>query len=470
MGGICILVALSFLAAPADEDPELPEIPNLTFESFAAEIRDQVDQAYAELRAKPRDPGANGHLGMLLQAYDQMENASICYRRARSLAPAEFRWAYYLAVTHAALGRHGEAAAVMREALGIKGDYLPAQLQLAESLLLSGRVEESSRICEGILAKDAECAEAHYGLGRAKAAAGDQAAAAGHYRRACEIFPEFGAAHYALALTYRRLRETSKAGQHFALYEKFRMGRPPLQDPLSEELSQVLKGAHHIVKKAVLLESAGQFEASIAEHERAVQVDPGNLQAHLNLSTLYGKLGKAEESEKHYRAAVAINPNLAPAHYNFGKLLADQGREKEAAEAFRRALEVNPNHAEAHQNYASLLMLELRLDEAEHHYREAIRNRPNYRMAHFNLGRILVHRGRISDAIEHLLQTLEPEDESTPLYLYGLAAAYARAGDREKALRFMRDARQKAAALGQTELVGAIDKDLHAIEKSGPKD
>jgi tetratricopeptide (TPR) repeat protein len=469
MNGANLFLSLLLLAAQKNENSSLPEMPSLSLDNLAPEIRNQVAQAYAELQARPRDSNANGRLGMLLQAYDQMETACTFYLRTRSLAPEEFRWAYYLAVTRAALGMHGEAAAVMREALEIRPDYLPARLQLAESLLVSGEVEESLQLYTAILDQDPGCAEAHYGIGRAKAARKDFAAAAEHYRKACALFPEFGAAHYALALTYRRLRDGDKAREHFALYEKNRLGRPPLKDPLTEELSQVLKGAHHIVKKAVQLESAGQIEVSIAEHERAVELDPGNVQAHFNLSILYGKSGKAIEAEKHYRAAIAINPNLAEGHYNFGKLLVEQGRQKEAAEAFRKALEVNPNYAEAHNNYAFLLMTELRLEEAERHYRAAIRNRPKYRMAHFNLGRILVHQGRISEAIEHFLQTLNPEDESTPGYVYGLGAAYARAGDREKALHYIREARRKAAALGQMELVASIDNDLRLMEAKSPE-
>ncbi len=459
------LLTLLLFTDNQSESSGLPAVPSLTLDNFAPEIRNQVAQAYAELQARPRDARANGRLGMLLQAYDQMETAAICYRRALSLAPEEFRWAYYLAMTRAALGAHGEAAAIMREALKREPHYLPARLQLAESLLVSGEVEESLQLYTAILDKDPGCAEAHYGLGRAKAAQGDFAAAAEYYRKACGLFPGFGAAHYALALTYRRLGDSSKAQEHFALYEKEKLGWPPLHDPLMAELNQVRRGSHHLLQKAIRLESEGQTDASISEHERALQMDPQNVQAHINLITLYGKLGKAHEAEKHYRAAISINPNLAESHYNFGVLLTADGRQKEAAEVFRKALEINPYYAEAHNNYAFILMTESRLNEAERHYRAAIENKPNYRLAHFNLGRILVRQGKIPEAIEHFLQTLTPEDESTPGYTYGLGAAYARAGDHKNALRYIREARQKAAALGQTELLASIERDLRTLEE-----
>jgi Flp pilus assembly protein TadD len=80
-----------------------------------------------------------------------------------------------------------------------------------------------------------------------------------------------------------------------------------------------------------------------------------------------------------------------------------------------------------------------------------------------------MHQGKVSEAIEHFLQTLTPEDESTPSYLYGLGAAYARTGEREKALLYIRQARKQAAMLGQTGLLTSIDKDLRLLGETTPK-
>ena len=105
-----------------------------------------------------------------------------------------------------------------------------------------------------------------------------------------------------------------------------------------------------------------------------------------------------------------------------------------------------------------------KLEEAEKHYQAAIDNKPNYRSAKFNLGRILVHREKFQVAIGFFLQTLTPEDEDTPRFMYALAAAYARAGKGQDALKYMREARRKAEALGQSDLMSSIDKDLRILE------
>jgi predicted Zn-dependent protease len=110
-------------------------------------------------------------------------------------------------------------------------------------------------------------------------------------------------------------------------------------------------------------------------------------------------------------------------------------------------------------------MTQGRLDEAADLYHKALQNKPNHRVAHFNLGRILVNRGKTGEAIEHFVQTLTPEDENTPGYLYALGAAYAHSGDRASALRYIKDARSKAQALGQTDLLVSIDRDLILLER-----
>ena len=144
-------------------------------------------------------------------------------------------------------------------------------------------------------------------------------------------------------------------------------------------------------------------------------------------------------------------------------LLVGQRKNAEAEAAFRRALELKPDYAEAHNNLAYLLMTSGKLDEAAEHYRAAIASKPDFRDAHFNLGRILVNQGKVADAIDQLRQTLAPEDEKTPLCAYALGAAYARVGNRDEALKYLQQAREKAAARGQAELLSSIDKDLSRL-------
>ena len=75
---------------------------------------------------------------------------------------------------------------------------------------------------------------------------------------------------------------------------------------------------------------------------------------------------------------------------------------------------------------------------------------------------------KYEEGIRELKKTLQPEDENTPRYMYALGAAFARSGDHQNGLRYIRQARDGAAALGQFGLVASIDRDLRTLESSRP--
>jgi tetratricopeptide (TPR) repeat protein len=442
-----------------------PDLPRIFFDSFGPGIREQVKKADEEARQNPNDANVVGWLAMILQTYEEHELAAAVYERARKLQPNEFQWIYLLATCQAALGKHVEAVKTLREALLKKADYLPAQLKLADSLLAAGELAESRKLYETILAKQPNVAQAHYGLGRIKSKLGD-ATAVESLQKACESAPTWGAAHYAMALAYRDAGNAAKAAEHLNLYQQFKFVRPLLVDLLLSAVAELNAGAAERLRRGVELEAAGKLEESIAEHERAVEINPQFIQAHVNLIQLYGRTRQPAKAEEHYRAAVNLNPNQADSHYNFGVMLFEQKRFAEAAQAFQRAIEINPQFAEAHLNYGLLLEGQQQFDEAARHYRLAVENRPDNRQAHFQLARMLIYKGDLPEAIRHLQQTLQPEDSETPRFTYALAAAYVRAGDKTSGLKYARIAREKAAALKQTELLALIERDLKLLEQA----
>jgi hypothetical protein len=55
-------------------------------------VRDQINRAYEEARAKPLDATVVGRLGMIFQVYGKYELAETCYLRARGLDSKSSRW------------------------------------------------------------------------------------------------------------------------------------------------------------------------------------------------------------------------------------------------------------------------------------------------------------------------------------------------------------------------------------------
>jgi len=444
-------------------------LPPLPLDALPAAVRERVAAAHHRAEADPASADASGSVAMMLHAYDQFDVAEAWYRRAQQLDPAAFDWAYLLGVVQAERGRNDDAARSLRGAAEKQPRYLAARLKLAEVLLARGEVDASAALYDEMLKEHPEAPQAHYGRGRVDAVRGRPAAAVERFRRATELFGGFGAAYYALGLAYRDLGQVEDARSALRLYETHRLEAPPLDDPVLARVRQLKTGPPARLAEGVRLGNAGDVEGSIREHEAALEGDASLAQAHANLISLYGRAHRWDKAEEHYRAAVALAPGLAEAHYDYGVVLVEQRRPREAAEAFERALAINPNYATAHNNLGNMLEADGRGAEAESHYRAAIANDPTYRLARFNLGRLLVAQRRHAEAIAELEKTLVPEDGDTPRYLYALAAAWVRAGDRDKGRRYGKEAQEKAVALGQTELAATIARDLRSLEATPPR-
>jgi tetratricopeptide (TPR) repeat protein len=404
---------------------------------------------------------------MLLHAHEQLVSAAAAYARARALAPAAFEWAYLAGVVQLEMGRPAEAVSALREAVARQPGSVPARLRLAEALLGAGQANEAREVYRGLLAEHPEVPQAHYGLGRAAAALGQAAVAAESYRTATRLFPSYGAALYALGLLLRDVGRPQEAQEELQSYQRHWLEAPPLEDPFLERVLALRQGADELLEESVRLAETGDVAGAIRLNERALELHPSLARARANLIGLYAQSARWDKVEEHYRAASAAASGQTEVEYNYGLALQQQGRRPEAMAAFQRVLAASPLHAPAHNQLGLLLEAEGRLDEAAERYHQAAANQAGFRSARFNLGRVLVLQGRPGEAVGQFEQILEPDDEETPRYLYALGAAWARAGDREKALARLEEARAKAVGRGQTRLAASIDRDLARLKRPG---
>jgi len=462
---LCLIFFLAFVSSNlAQTIPAVPELPRLRLDNFSPAIQEQIGEAYSNARSSSGDAAASGRLGMILQTYSLLQEAAVCYRRAGQLEPNVFQWAYYLGVVETDQGKCDAAISTLRLALHVDPDYVPAQLRLADCLFLSADWDESEGLYEGIVKQHPDNADAYYGLGRVRAARHNLPGAAEAYNKACALFPEFGAAHYTLALLYRNLGQVGQAEEQLRLYKRYKDGVPPSRDRLYDEVRALNRSATFQVQIGMELERQGKLEESVTAHERALEIDSQLVQAHINLIQLYGRLGQFEKAEEHYGAAIRLDSGSVDSYYNYGVFLLSVEKYQQAENAFRKTIEINPFRADAHNNLGLLLERQGRLLDAVTEYRTAIENKPGNRQTHFNLGRVLVNQQKYQEGIQELEKAIEPEDEDTPRYVYALGAAFARSGDRQNALRYLRQAHDGAVARGQSDLVVSIERDLNTLE------
>ena len=442
--------------------PAAPALPALALDSYPAAARGAITEAYKAAEARPRDAAASGQLGRVLHAWEQWDAAVRAYTRAQALAPAAYEWRYLQALVLQRLARPAEAVTALRETVSRAPTYLPARLKLAEALLEAGSLDESRTRFEELT--DPACAPAvQFGLGTIDARQGRHAEAIEHLQRAVALFPEFGAAHYALARSYRALGRREDAEAALARHAQFGARWPAIADPLAAAVATLREDPGALVQRGVKQADAGDVEAAIASHEAALALNPAFAQAHANLISLYGRTRNWAKAEAHYHEVVRLAVNVADAHYDYGVLLGLQEQWDAAANAYRLALELNPQHAQARNNLGQILERQGKLAEAAAEYTRAVESQPTLRVARFNLARMLIAQGQPDRAAEELTKLTEPRDAESARYLFALATAHLRAGRRSDAIKWATDAKALAEQFGDTALAAAIERDLAKI-------
>ena len=119
--------------------------------------------------------------------------------------------------------------------------------------------------------------------------------------------------------------------------------RPRLPELTAEEWCEL----------AIEIEERSPLEAKAAYHH-ALDIDPGNPTARINLGRMLHAEGSLAGAEAHYREALRRDSSSAIAWYNLGVLLEDQSQQDEAIAAYERAVRADAQLADAHYNLALL--------------------------------------------------------------------------------------------------------------------
>ena len=107
---------------------------------------------------------------------------------------------------------------------------------------------------------------------------------------------------------------------------------------------------HH----ANFLFDANQLQQAAAEYERAIELAPDLVGAHVNLGSVYDELGLLDDALTSYGRALELEPGEDRTLCNMGNVYFKKRQYEKAIEYFDRALEANPQSQLAHYNMAIL--------------------------------------------------------------------------------------------------------------------
>ncbi len=143
-----------------------------------------------------------------------------------------------------------------------------------------------------------------------------------------------------------------------------------LKQPVKRGVPSSARSAEQWVVAAIELEADSPEEARRA-YQEALRLEPGFVNAHINLGLLFHRDGRLHEAERCYRKAIEYAPQEVLGHFNLAVVQTDAGDRRGAIEAYERVVALAPSFAEAHYNLGTLYEAEGQKAQAIQHYAAA---------------------------------------------------------------------------------------------------
>ena len=310
-----------------------------------------------------------GELAALYQLFNVDSAAALCWDNARSLQPADFRWAYYAGYL-ALNGGQTEKALLLQQAGRLNPDYRPLDLRMGQLWLDADQLDKAQAALQKAAGEAGLRAAALYYLGQIDLLSHDYQSAQDHLSEALRINPQASEVHYPLAQAYRHLGKQELAREHLA---RFKQKTPDADDPLVAELETVLQTSHwdfRLGMQAIMEQK--DYEAAIEHFKKGLEIDPDNLAAPVSYARALYLGSQPDASEIQLNSVLAEDPQQILANFFLAVLWESRDKPEKAAAQYELILKLEPEHEGAHFYLANLLFHQGSFREAASQYRAAL--------------------------------------------------------------------------------------------------
>lgn len=371
-----VFALVVLILAACQGKPEAPPVdvaalawPTLSLsqvdEDLAAWLRLRQEELRQQVLADPADrhkaAKVFGELGLILDAWEQNEDALLCYRNAGTIDPKNPRWPHLEGLLHRDAGRGEQALELFRRVLEIDPANAATLSYLAELELDRGELETAKRHFDALEKLEPGNATAQHGLGQIALQQGRAADAVRHFERALETQPTANRVRYPLSQALREVGRADEAADALARAGRVRISIPDdTQQLLADVRAQTalrlvgdmaanLDGVTDLELLRFTLTQLSRTEGAIEGLETALaavdQKQAPRVAARLEYAIagldIYD--GHDQEGVERLRRAVQLAPDMAEAWLKLGNALARLGDLQTAAEAFSKAVDLDPS-------------------------------------------------------------------------------------------------------------------------------
>jgi len=151
----------------------------------------------------------------------------------------------------------------------------------------------------------------------------------------------------------------------------------------------------------------GDYKNSVANYNKAIELDPNDFVSYNNRGLSYIGLGDYDQGISDCNKAIELNPNYANAYINRGIGYGFKGDYDQAISDFNKAIALDPNDSYSFYNRALTYNNLGNYEYALADYDKAIELNPKYIEAYVNRGLLHESLGHISDATKDFEKILE---------------------------------------------------------------
>jgi len=185
------------------------------------------------------------------------------------------------------------------------------------------------------------------------------------------------------------------------------------------------------------------YSKAMPELRKALEIDPLSAEAHALLGMISVEYDRDwTKAEEEYKRAIDLQPSFAMVRIWYSQLLSAAGRHDEAIEQVQIAKSLDPYNDFVNTNLVGRFYMAGNFARAIEVGRQALEANPEDWVTEWFVGMAQLDSGNYDDAISTLERCAHASDDN-PYILSNLGKAYARAGDRQKAITILNGLKQR---------------------------
>jgi len=196
------------------------------------------------------------------------------------------------------------------------------------------------------------------------------------------------------------------------------------------------------LQQAVQAQSAGNTAFAESEYRSLIAEKVATPQIFCNLALICAHSARQTEADDLWEKALSIDPGFLEARMNLADSFQQAGKTEQAIQCYKRAISDHPSNVVVKYLLANLLKSKGEFKEASDYYQQIMRQQPDYTQAHFGYSGIHEYTDSADPHIVLMLELYQRNNiksENRVHLAFALAKAFEDIGEYSRAFKYLQD-------------------------------